>query len=532
LKRTLRRLAVAATGVLAAVSMSVGPAGALNPGGHPPEHKLPNHNPVQVADQSARTDQNAESSAKSVQFLPINANVPVQFLSLGHNGGKTTQSNNSTAKSAAENVAWTDQSLDQHQVVKGQPKGPKGPEGPKPHGPKPHGPKGHDCPKPDGPKGPEGHGPKDDGRGPKGSQGPEAFQGASQQASTHQNAESKAKSEQFLPINANVPIQILSLGSNGGKTTQSNNSEAKSFAGNEAWTGQSLDQHQWVKGQGGGKPEGSRGPKDYGRGPKGSQGPGAFQGASQQAWTDQNAESKAKSEQFLPINANVPVQVLSLGHNGGETTQSNNSEAKSAAFNVAGTDQSADQHQVVGGQGGWKPEGPKGPGGWKSEGPKGPEGSGPAFQGSSQQASTDQNAESEAKSVQVAPINVNAPVQILSLGRNGGETTQSNNSEAKSAAFNVAGTDQSADQTQQAGSGPAFQGSSQQASTDQNAESKAKSVQVAPINVNAPVQILSLGSNGGDTTQSNNSSASSAAGNAAGTSQSVGQLQGLPGLIG
>ena len=73
----------------------------LNPGGQPPDNHVPNHHPVQVADQSARTDQNAESSAKSVQFLPINVNAPVQILSLGSSGGATTQSNNSSASSVA-----------------------------------------------------------------------------------------------------------------------------------------------------------------------------------------------------------------------------------------------------------------------------------------------------------------------------------------------------------------------------------------------------------------------------------------------
>jgi hypothetical protein len=50
--------------------------------------------------------------------------------------------------------------------------------------------------------------------------------------------------------------------------------------------------------------------------------------------------------------------------------------------------------------------------------------------------------------------------------------------------------------------------------------------------VNAPIQILSFGHNGGDTYQSNDSSASSSAENEAGTVQSVDQVQGLGGLFG
>jgi transcriptional regulator of met regulon len=427
LKPILWRLTAASAGVLVALSMNVGPVSASSSQQHP----RPERGPVQVADQSARTDQDAHSYAKSEQFLPINANVPVQILSLGSNGGTTTQSNNSTAKSNASNQAWTDQSLHQTQVA------PK-PEGPKPHdgGWKPEGPKGHkpdgkgrDCPKPEDPK----------GHGPKAPEGPApAFQGASQSAHTDQDAHSSAKSEQFLPINANVPVQILSLGSNGGTTTQSNNSTAKSTAANEAWTDQSAGQHQSTWGQ---QPEG----------PKGRDGDG-------------------------------------------------------------------------------KPDGPKGPDG---DGPKAPEGPAPAFQGASQHASTDQNADSSATSKQIAPVNANVPIQILSLGSNGGDTTQSNNSTAKSAATNEAGTDQSAHQQQQAGSAPAFQGASQHASTDQNADSSAKSEQIAPVNANVPIQILSLGSNGGDTTQSNNSTATSSATNQAGTSQVLGQAQGaVGGLLG
>jgi hypothetical protein len=325
LQRILWRLTAASSGVLVALTMSVGTASASSPGDHRPQHQ-----PVQVAKQVAHTEQHAHSSAKSEQFLPVNANVPIQVLSLGHNGGDTKQSNRSTAESAAVNEAWTNQSLDQHQTVKGdtpKPEGPKGHDGWKPEGPKDHepkadcrkdrGPKGHDGWKPEGPKGPEGH-------GPKGSAAP-AFQGASQQASTDQNAHSSAKSEQILPVNVNAPIQILSLGSNGGDTKQSNSSTAESAAVNQAGTEQSAGQSQQA-------------------------GPGpAFQGASQQASTDQNADSYASSKQILPVNANVPVQILSLGHNGGDTTQSNSSTASSFAGNQAGTSQVLGQVQGLGG---------------------------------------------------------------------------------------------------------------------------------------------------------------------------------------
>jgi hypothetical protein len=172
-------------------------------------------------------------------------------------------------------------------------------------------------------------------------------------------------------------------------------------------------------------------------------------------------------------------------------------------------------------------------------GSAGASGSGPwhrpeptAVQFADQSAHTDQDADSYAKSEQFLPVNANVPVQILSFGHNGGDTEQSNNSVAQSTAENEAGTQQQADQTQQAGSGPAFQGAEQSASTDQDADSSATSEQVLPINANVPVQILSFGHNGGDTEQSNNSVAQSTAENEAGTQQSIGQAQGLGGLLG
>jgi hypothetical protein len=344
LKRILWRLTAASSGVLVALSMSIGPASASGSGGHPPER-----HPVQAADQVAGTEQNADSFAKSEQILPINANVPVQILSLGSNGGDTKQSNNSTAQSAAVNEAQTDQSVHQAQSWKPDDhKGhdQKGHDGWKPDDRKGHDQKGHDRCKPEDRKGHDGWKPE-----------PSAFQTAEQKAWTDQDATSTAVSKQFFPVNANVPVQILSLGHNGGDTQQSNNSTAKSFAGNFAWTGQSIDQGQsgWTgepkghdsKGHDGWKPDDHKGHDQ-----KGGHDSPAFQGASQEASTDQNAESSAKSEQILPVNVNAPVQILSLGSNGGDTSQSNNSTAESAAVNQAGTSQVIGQAQgVLGGLG-------------------------------------------------------------------------------------------------------------------------------------------------------------------------------------
>ncbi len=418
MKRTLWRLTAASTGALLALSLNVGAAGALSPGDQHPPVRFP-HGPTQVADQTTRTDQDARSFAESEQIIPINANVPVQILSLGHNGGDTKQANSSSASSAAVNKAGTEQSIDQHQSAPTSHEAPK-PDGWKHEPPKGHGPEDH-CPKGEsgkqdhgwkdhGPKGDDGwkdHHPKGDDHGSN-SHGPKPpVQAADQHSRTHQDAASKATSEQLLPINVNAPIQVLSLGTNGGDTEQSNSSSAESVAVNQAGTEQSVDQSRSAPSKGG---EGNGG--------------GAFQGASQGASTDQQAESEAASKQILPVNVNAPIQVLSVGSNGGDTKQANSSSAESAAANKAWTDQSADQQQAGGGHGGG------------------------AFQGASQGASTDQDASSHAQSEQVVPVNVNIPVQALSLGHNGGDTSQSNSSSASSAAANQAGASQGVGQAQ------------------------------------------------------------------------------------
>jgi hypothetical protein len=342
MQRSLWRLA-AASGFAACVALGAVPAGASGyDGGH-----RPSAGPVQVADQAARTDQDARSSAQSEQLLPVNANVPVQLLSLGSNGGDTKQSNDSTAKSAAVNEAKTSQSIEQNQVA-ARPHGWYGdrPEGHehqghdrKGHDRKRHEPERRDCRGDHGRKDDHRNGDDSSGHGPKGGyakdaypkghdegqrsgygpQGP--FQGATQHASTDQDAHSSATSEQFLPTNVNAPIQILSLGHNGGDTEQSNDSTAESAAVNDAWTGQRVLQDQ---GAGSGA---------------------AFQGAGQSASTDQEAQSSATSEQIAPVNVNAPIQVLSLGHNGGDTAQSNSSSAQSLAGNQSGTFQGIGQAQ-------------------------------------------------------------------------------------------------------------------------------------------------------------------------------------------
>jgi hypothetical protein len=100
MQRMIWRLAAAFTVLATVVAFSMSGAGATmtRPTDHP------------VVQPKAVTLQDAHSKATSVQFLPINANVPIQVLTLGSkNGGANDQSNNSTANSTASNGSFTGQ---------------------------------------------------------------------------------------------------------------------------------------------------------------------------------------------------------------------------------------------------------------------------------------------------------------------------------------------------------------------------------------------------------------------------------------
>jgi hypothetical protein len=377
----------------------------------------------------------------------------------------------------------------------------------------------------------------------------------SQESSTTQQATSEAKSTQLAPTNFNAPVSLLGIGfgtghhakgghgkDGGSDVKQSNHSQAVSSAKNTARTVQVMDQDQQVHarpepvrpGHHGEKPHRhDRGcehgkwwkhqPKHghgHGHGPKpqhGNHSPkaGAVQSGEQKSHTEQDADSEAKSTQVLPVNVNAPIQVLSVGSNGGDVEQSNSSKAESEAKNSSTTKQYLDQSQQVRGGSDHR---------WK-HGPS----QGGAVQSGEQEATTDQSASSEAKSTQVLPVNVNAPIQVLSVGSNGGDVEQSNRSAAESEASNHATTQQGLQQDQRVtgGSGPggAVQSGEQEAATEQDADSSATSTQVLPVNVNVPLQVLSLGSNGGDVSQSNSSSAQSEASNSANTVQGLAQSQ-------
>lgn len=148
---------------------------------------------VQAVGQKAWTGQQAASDARSVQSGAKNTNAPLRLYS-GGSDGSVSQSNSSTALSAAVNLAATFQDADQRQSGGG----------------------------------------KDLSKG---------VQAIGQLAWTGQSARSTATSAQYNPANSNIPLRLYS-GGGGGSVDQSNDSLAKSLGLNLAFTGQAVRQQQ------------------------------------------------------------------------------------------------------------------------------------------------------------------------------------------------------------------------------------------------------------------------------------------------
>jgi hypothetical protein len=148
---------------------------------------------------------------------------------------------------------------------------------------------------------------------------------------------------------------------------------------------------------------------------------------------------------------------------------------------------------------------------------------------------TSQDASADATTQQT---NVNAPISILSWGSNNGDVSQGNQAETKSYATNDNGTDQKVDQDQNASvegsrgtssdtrDGGAGVSQDQSASNDNGTEQRAdSSAGTRQLNVNAPVSVLSWGSNNGDVDQNNDANTTAGAANSNGTAQTVLQDQ-------
>jgi hypothetical protein len=408
---------------------------------------------TQAVGQTAASQQAADAGASSTQVNPTNQNISVRVLSPGDDGA-VSQSNTSTAAAAAANANAASQAASQAAPAAS------------------------------------------------------GTQAVGQAAQNSQEASSDATSTQVKPSNQNVSVRVLSPGDDG-SVSQSNDSTAESVAANANKTAQEAEQAAGGGGGGGG---------------------GGTQAIGQHAASDQSADADATSKQVHPSNVNAPVRVLSKGE-GGDVEQSNDSTAKSAAVNANKTVQKAAQDQ-----GGWEP-------GHNGESkpscgcePKQPEpkqascgcegGPSTSVQAIGQEAKSHQDAEADAKSVQVGAKNINAPVRVHSPGDDG-DVRQRNNSFAGAIAANKNATGQFAQQAQgDLGHGAVgIQAIGQKAKNDQDAEADAKSIQIGATNVNAPVRVFSPGG-GGDVDQRNTSFAGALALNKNATLQDARQEQG------
>ncbi|MEX2439575.1 MAG: hypothetical protein WD739_06815 [Actinomycetota bacterium] len=354
-------------------------------------------------------------------------------------------------------------------------------------------------------------------------------QSASNDNSTEQNSDAQAETQQ---TNVNVPVSVLSSGSNNGDVHQSNDAHTNAAAGNANSTEQGVQQDQDATS--GGKDSGSSCDKCYGDHEDGGdvdQG----QEAHNSNDTEQNSSASAGTEQ---TNINVPVSILSSGSNNGDVHQSNDGNTKAESFNDNATTQSIGQDQLVTTDDAGSPCDKCG----------GSAGDIVQSQDGTNANSTTQDATSEATTHQV---NVNAPVSILSSGSNNGDVHQGNDAHTNAAAGNANSTEQGVQQDQDATSGGKGSGSSchscyedhgnggdivqsqsgsNENATEQDASATATTEQT---NINAPLSILSSGSNGsscgcggsGDVDQSNDANTKAEAYNANATEQWIGQDQ-------
>jgi len=337
----------------------------------------------QAGAQLANTSQWAGSLAVSKQNA-VNANVPVNVAGGNITSGPSSanQLTNSEAEAKSSNDANTTQTQDQTQNVGGN----------------------SSC--------------------SFGCGGAGAAQIGIQAASTDQWAGAAAISKQNA-VNANTPVNIAGgdITSGPSSANQWANSEAEAKASNDANTTQTQDQTQSV----GGDPSCLAG----------CGGAGGFQLGIQKADTQQWAGAFALSDQNA-VNANAPVNVAGGNITSGPSSANQwaNSEAEAKAHNDAGTTQTQDQTQNVGGNSSCS-FGCGAPG---------------AAQIGIQKADTEQGAFAAGLSLQNA-VNSNTPHSVAGGNIYAGPSSanQWTNSEAEGKAFNDAFTDQSAWQDQKVG---------------------------------------------------------------------------------
>ena len=252
-------------------------------------------------DQDAKNKNSTQqSSAAHASSEQKNKNAPVSVLSLGSNNGDVDQSNKAHDVALSNNGNYTDQSI--FQAADQKVDGKDGHPGKDDHKSKDGHPSKDQYPGKDDHKSKDGHPSKDGGSS-------DIDQDAKNKNSTQQSSAAQASSEQK---NINLPVSILSVGSNNGDVDQSNKANNKAKSGNDNATGQVIEQaaEQDVDGSGkhGGKDDhkSKDGHPDQGDGTGGD----IDQDATNHNDTAQDSSAEASSKQ---TNVNLPMSILSVG---------------------------------------------------------------------------------------------------------------------------------------------------------------------------------------------------------------------------
>ena len=440
---------------------------------------------VQSVSQSAGSEQQATSASGATQIDPSNTNISVRVLSDG-NDGPVTQSNTASSNATSSNSNSTSQDASQDQGAGG-------------------------------------------------------IQTSTQDAGNAQLADALSYANQSGASNTNLPVRVLSPGSNGA-VTQSNYTGSTAGSTNTNTTGQTSDQDQSGGSCGcAAAPSSSPGVQSSdgscGCAAAPSSSPGVqssdgscgcaaapsspgVQSSDQSAENEQLAGAASSATQVNPSNTNISVRVLSPGKDGA-VDQSNTVKSKADATNTNGTTQTSDQDQSAGGCG-CTPD---------------------PIQVAQQSSGSLQGALALSAADQQGAKNDASPVRVGSSGSNG-KVDQSNSATSKADASNKNGTTQTADQNSGApsggcgcGGGLGIQVVGQKAENGQAAVAGSKTIQdfgkksecgcSSSGNSDNPVRVWSPGSDG-SVDQSNSATSKADASNKNGTTQTADQNSGAP----
>ena len=401
---------------------------------------------VQSSDQEAENIQLAGAASSATQIDPQNVNSSVRVLSPG-NDGSVSQSNSDSSTATASNANTTDQTSDQDQYA---------------------------------------------GKGSCGCSSPTDVQFADQSAGNLQVAGAASEATQIGAENVNLPVRVLSPGSNG-SVDQSNSVESTADSTNTNTTRQKSDQDQTGRGCGCASSD-------------------PIQIAEQSSGSYQGAAALSAAGQFGAKNDNSPVRVGSGGYDG-SVTQSNSDTSDASASNTNSTKQTADQDQSS----------PSRECGCHD---------GIGIQVLGQQSENGQVALSASGAFQdfgksecgcSSGGNSNDPVRVWSPGSDG-SVSQSNSAESTADSTNSNTVWQDGHQSQSGGSGIEIQALGQQAESGQLATALSGTFQLDPSNRNGETRVFSPG-HGGSVDQSNDASSSATADNTNRTTQKATQRQ-------